>query len=168
VADPRLLFKGGNLLDIQLAADPAADAKRKTPAPGDVRILVTRQKAKTVAVVYRPKVKGFSGQPIVLTSPTGQEAFDAIEPTDRVALEYAKAPGGFTAVVTIPLELVGWAPKAGSAVRLDLGYIFGNATGSQASLRAYWTNNSFSANVTNDVPNESRLEPAEWAAAVVE
>jgi len=29
-------------------------------------------------------------------------------------------------------------------------------------------NNSFSANVTNDVPNESRLEPAEWGMAVVE
>jgi len=168
IADPRLLFKGGNLLDIQLATDPAADPKRKTPAPGDLRILITRQKEKPVAVVYRPKVKGFAGEPIVLTSPTGKEPFDAIDPTDRVALQYAKAAGGFKAVVAIPLDLIGWTPKAGAALRLDLGYIFGNATGSQASLRAYWTNNSFSANVTNDVPNESRLEPAEWGTAVVE
>jgi len=48
------------------------------------------------------------------------------------------------------------------------GCIFGNAAGTQAALRAYWTNNSFSANVTNDIPNESRLEPAEWGIATVE
>jgi hypothetical protein len=29
-------------------------------------------------------------------------------------------------------------------------------------------NNSFSANVVNDVPNESRLEPAQWGKATVE
>jgi len=40
--------------------------------------------------------------------------------------------------------------------------------GTQAALRAYWTNNSFSANVTADIPNESRLEPAEWGTAMVE
>lgn len=166
--DPRIIFKGGNLLDIQLAADSAADPKRKIPAPGDLRILVTRQKGKPTAVVYRPKVKGFLGQPVVLTSPTGKESFDAIDLTDKVTLEYAKAAGGFKVVVVIPLEVIGWTPKPGTTVRLDLGYVFGNSTGSQTSLRAYWTNNSFSANVTNDIPNESRLEPAEWGTAVVE
>ena len=68
----------------------------------------------------------------------------------------------------MPLELLGWAPQAGETVKMDLGYLFGNATGSQVALRAYWMNNSFSANVTNDVPNESRLEPAEWGRALVE
>ena len=51
---------------------------------------------------------------------------------------------------------------------MDLGYLYGNATGTQVAARSYWTNNSFSANVTNDVPNESRLEPAEWGQATVE
>jgi hypothetical protein len=168
VSDPRIIFKGGNILDIQMAADPAADPKRKAPAPGDLRLLVTRQADKPVAVLYRPRVKGFSGQPIVLTSPTGKESFDAIEPVSHVRLDYAAAPGGFKAIVTIPLELLGWTPKPGTSVRMDLGYVFGNSTGSQASVRAYWTNSSFSANVTNDIPNESRLEPAEWGTATVE
>lgn len=168
ITDPRIIFKGGNLLDIQLATDASADPRRKTPVPGDVRILVTRQKGKPFAVIYRPKVKAFQGQPIVLTSPTGKESFDAIEPTDAVKLDYRREPGGFKAVATIPLELVGFSPKAGASVRMDLGYIFGNAAGTQAALRAYWTNNSFSANVTNDIPNESRLEPAEWGTATVE
>lgn len=168
IPDPRTIFKGGNLLDIQLATHAAADPKRKTPVPGDVRILVTRQEGKTAAVIYRPKVKGFEGEPIVLTSPTGKESFDAIEPAEAVKLDYTKQPGGFRAVATIPLELIGFAPKPGQSVRMDLGYIFGNAAGTQAALRAYWTNNSFSANVTADIPNESRLEPAEWGTATVE
>jgi hypothetical protein len=29
-------------------------------------------------------------------------------------------------------------------------------------------NDSFAANVVNDVPHESRLEPAEWGTATVE
>ena len=168
ITDPQRIFKGGNLLDVQIATDPAADPKRKTPAPGDVRVLVTRQKEKPVAVVFRPKLKAFAGEPIVLTSPTGKESFDSIEISPAIGLEYSKTANGFKAVVTVPLDLLGWAPKPGDDVRMDLGYIFGNATGSQAAARAYWANNGFAANVTNDVPNESRLEPAEWGMASVE
>jgi hypothetical protein len=172
--DYRLLFKSGNCLDLQLAADPAADPKRKTPAPGDVRVLITRQAQpdgktfKTLAVVYRPKVKEFKGEPFVFTSPTGKEAFDVIETTDRVTLEYKATPTGFSAVATLPLELLGLQLTPGRRLALDLGYLFGNATGTQTAARAYWCNSGFSANVTYDVPNESRLEPAEWGEAVVE
>ena len=168
ITDPHRIFKGGNLLDIQIATDPAADPERKKPAPGDLRILVTRHEGEPVAVVFKPKVKGFAGRPIVLTSPTGRESFDSIRISNAIGLSYAKTPNGFKAVATVPLEVLGWTPKPGSEVRMDLGYIFGNATGSQAAARAYWTNNGFSANVTNDVPNESRLEPAEWGRASVE
>jgi len=168
ISDWRLVFTGGNCLDIQMATDSAADPHRTTPAPGDLRFVITRQKDKPLAVVYRPKLKGFVGQPIVLTSATGRESFDAIEKTDKIGLEYQKTSGGFRAVIAVPLELLGWSPSPGQTVKMDLGYLFGNATGSQVSLRAYWTNNSFSANVTNDVPNESRLEPHEWGTAAVE
>jgi len=58
--------------------------------------------------------------------------------------------------------------KSSFAGDVDDRCLCGNATGSQVSLRAYWINNSFSANVTNDVPNESRLEPHEWGTATVE
>jgi hypothetical protein len=168
VPDPQLLFKGGNLLDIQLAADPDADPKRTRPAPGDVRLLVTRQQGRTVAVIYRPTIKGHKGEPIVLRSPTGQEPFDAIEVTDKVRLEYRKTAAGFTAVVTVPLTVLGWVPRPSSTVRLDLGYLFGNATGSQCALRAYWSNTGPTAGIIGDVPSESRLEPQQWGTATVE
>jgi len=168
IPDSHLVFKGGNCLDIQLAADPAADPARKTPAPGDIRLLVTRQLGadgktlKPYVVLFRPKVKGFTGQPIVLTSPTGKESFDEITVVNKVGLEYRKTPTGFTAVVSIPLNLIGFTPKAGVPVKMDLGYVFGNSTGNQVGARSYLKNRSFSANVVNDVPNESRLEPKEW------
>jgi hypothetical protein len=168
IPDPQILFKGGNLLDIQLAADPAANPRRTQPAAGDVRILVTRQQGTPVAVVYRPRVKGFRGRPVVLRSPTGQETFDAIEVSDKVRLDYHKTPAGFTAVVTIPLSVLGWTPQPGSTVRLDLGYLFGNATGNQCALRAYWSNAGPTAGIIGDVPSESRLEPHRWGTAAVE
>ncbi len=168
IPDPKLIFKGGNLLDIQLGVDPQADPKRTAPAPGDIRVLVTQQKGVPVAVIYRPKVKDFKGTPTVLTSGTGKESFDVIETSERVKLTCEKTADGFKATVTIPLDLIGVQLHSGEMLKMDLGYLFGNSTGSQVALRAYWVNNSFSANVTNDVPNESRLEPKEWGTAAVE
>jgi hypothetical protein len=171
-AEPRdqLIFKGGNLLDLQLATDPKAGPERTAPAPGDLRILATMTARKPRVVVFRPKAAGFEGDRIVLTSPTGAEAFDRIERADRIGLEYRPKEGvnGFTALLTVPLDAIGLTLEPGSQVRMDVGYIFGNKTGARATLRTYWTNNSFSANVLNDVPNESRLEPHEWGEAVVE
>jgi hypothetical protein len=166
--DLQMPFKGGNCIDLQIATDPNADPKRDTPAPGDVRLLVTRRESKPFAVVYRPKVEGFKGQPIVFTSPTGSESFDRIEVWDDVKLDYEKTEGGFTAVVSLPLARLGLTPRPGTVQRMDVGYIFGNETGNTTATRAYWSNRSFSSGVTQDIPNESRLEPARWGQASVE
>jgi sugar lactone lactonase YvrE len=166
--DQKLLFKGGNCLDLQLATNPAAAADRKTPAPGDLRLLVTRQGKATVAMLYQPKVAGFTGEPTVFRSPTGTESFDRIVALADVKLEYKETPAGFTATVSVPLATLGLKLQPGQDMRLDLGYLFGNAEGTQTAARAYWCNNGFSANVTYDIPNESRLEPALWGTATVE
>ena len=168
IPDPRIIFKGGNLLDIQLAADPQADPKRTTPAPGDLRVLITRQKDKPFAVIYRPKVKGFNGEAIVLTSPTGKESFDQIQAIETLEMQYQKRPGGFRVTAVLHLELLGWEPTPGATVRIDLGYLFGNATGSQCGQRAYWSNTSPTSGIIGDIPSESRLEPAQWGSATVE
>ena len=97
------------------------------------------------------------------------ESFDSIETSDLVALEYQQATtGSFKAVATIPLAVLGWRPQPGTKVKMDLGYIFGNGEGTKAMVRSYWSNNGFSANVLNDVPNESKLTPKEWGLAEVE
>jgi len=169
MADPQLVFKGGNVLDIQLAADPTADhPARKAPVPGDVRILVSQRNGKPVAVAYRPKVQGFKGQPIVFR--TGNvESFDSIDVNDQISLEYKQLTiGTFQATAIIPLSVAGLQPRPGTRIRMDVGCIYGNNEGTKAMARSYWTNNGFSANVLNDVPNESKLEPAMWGEAEVQ
>ncbi len=163
-----MLFKGGNLLDIQLATDPNADPKRDKPVPGDLRVLVSRRDGKPVAVIYRTKVADLKSEPVVFTSPTGKEVIDRIVVWDDVKLTYEKFDGGFNATVSLPLGKLGLTPKPGTTQRLDVGYIFGNETGNTTATRVYWSNHSFSSGVTQDVPNEARLEPAQWGEAVVE
>ena len=170
IVNPQTIFKGGNLLDIQLAADPAADAKRTKPVPGDVRLLISRRDGKPWAVLMRPKVAGFTGQPIKLASPRQQR---------RVRRHRRHRPRGTARLSPDRRRLHrhrrgaarpagAYRLKPGDACRLDVGYIFGNAGGTGTALRAYWHNNSFTANVVNDIPFESRLEPAEWGEARVE
>jgi hypothetical protein len=159
VPDPKLLFKGGNCLDIQL------ENSRGEP----VRVLATQYQGKPFATVYFPKVKDFKGEPTVFNSPTGKESFDEIRFLDSVALTTEKTDKGFHVSVAIPLDALRLDLKSGQKLKMDVGYIFGNAQGvGKAVRRAYINNNSFSANVVDDIPNEARLEPKEWGDATVE
>ena len=159
VPDPKLLFKGGNCLDIQL--------ENNLGEP--VRVLVTQHQGKPLATVYFPKVKDFKGEPTIFNSPTGKESFDEVRFLENVALTTEKTEKGFRAKVAIPLEALRLKLQPGQKVKMDVGYIFGNAQGvGKAVRRAYLANNSFSANVVDDIPNESRLEPKEWGEASVE
>lgn len=158
-ADPKLLFKGGNCLDIQL------ENSRGEP----VRILATQYQGKPFATIYFPKVKGFEGEPIVFNSPTGTESFDEIRFIENASLTTEKMDQGFRAQLAIPLEILRLKLEPSQTLKMDVGYIFGNGRGvGKALRRAYLYNNSFSANVVDDIPNESRLEPAEWGEASVE
>jgi hypothetical protein len=166
--EPKLVFRGGNCLDIQIATDPEADPERETPAPGDLRLLITRKENKPFAMLYEPTVKDFEGEPVVFTSPTGQESFDRITEFKDFEFAYKPTRTGFQAAVTIPQKALGLTLEPGMSVKMDLGYIFGNAEGTRTAVRAYAKNSSFTAGVTKDIPHESRLEPAEWGDAVVE
>ena len=76
---------------------------------------------------------------------------------------------GFTAVVTVPRDLIGWTrAEPGRLVRMDVGYLFGNTTGNRCAQRAYWSNNSPTSNIIDDIPSESRLEPDRWGNALLE
>jgi hypothetical protein len=62
----------------------------------------------------------------------------------------------------IALEALRLKLEPGEKHKMELGSIFGNAQGvGKAVRRAYLANNSFSANVVDDIPNEARLEPKE-------
>jgi len=46
-------FKTGGALDLMIGTNPKSDPKRERAAAGDVRLLVTRAKGKTFAVLYK-------------------------------------------------------------------------------------------------------------------
>ena len=80
-----------------------------------------------------------------------------------------RAPPRRAAAAVVPRALLDLDElKAGGTLRMDVGYVFGGAGGTNAAARAYWHNNSFTANVVNDVPHESRLEPDQWGEVLVE
>ena len=86
-----------------------------------------------------------------------------------MGLEYRRTASGFTALVTVPRDLIGWTKvEPGRLIRMDVGYLFGNSTGNLCAQRAYWSNNSPTANIIDDIPSESRLEPDRWGNALLE
>ena len=108
-------------------------------------------------------------EPYTFVSPTGTETFASIvDVSDAITLDYRGQQGGFVATVAIPQELLGLALKPQQELTLDVGYVFGNAEGNMTAARAYWSNSGFSAGITMDIPNESRLVPTEWGKATVE
>ena len=151
IADPKLIFKGGNCLDLELQTDPAADPARKAAGVGDIRVIITRQNGQPVAMGYFKQVAGFAGQPVTLSSPTGTEVFDKVEKLP-VQMDYQAEAGGFTVLVKLPLEALGLKLTPAGTQRLDVGYRFGNDTGSQVGQRAYWSNTSALSNIIYDVP----------------
>ncbi len=168
IAEDRLIFRGGNLLDLELQTNPNADPERKAAGEGDVRLLITRRGDQPLAVAYFKQVAGFTGQPERFESPTGVETFDVVR-TIPVVMDYAPIPGaGFLVTVRIPLEAIGLKLEPGSRLRFDAGYRYGNATGSAVAARAYVFNRGTLANVLFDLPSETRMEPNQWGTATVE
>jgi len=163
-ADPNLLrnsgemptapFKTGGALDLMLGVNPGADPKRAEPVEGDLRLLVTQVKGKTLAILYRAVVPG-SKEPVPFSSPWRTIRFDRVENvSDQVQL--AGADGNYE--LSIPLAVLGLKAQAGQRIRGDIGILRGD--GSQTLQRVYWSNKA--TGITADVPSEAQLAPRLW------
>ena len=60
--------------------------------------------------------------------------------------------------LSIPLKTLGLKPKAGEAIRGDVGVLRGD--GFQTLQRSYWSNKA--TGLTSDVPSEAMLTPHLW------
>lgn len=149
-----MLFKTGGALDIMLGTDPRANEKRTAPAVGDLRLLITRVKGKTVAVRYRPVVPG-TKDPQGFSSPWRTVTIDKVEEVSA-DVQLAAVKGDYE--VSIPLEVLGLTPQAGITVRADLGVLRGD--GANTNQRLYWQNKA--TGHTSDVPSEASLTPHLW------
>ncbi|HEY1786494.1 MAG TPA: hypothetical protein VGG30_13120, partial [Pirellulales bacterium] len=114
---PLGLFKHGGCLDIMLATDPSAPAERVLPVAGDERLLITRVRGETRALVYRARVAG-SKEPVGFSSPWRTINFDAVEDVSGEVKLAADDAGNFE--ISVPLSVLHWEPKVGTVYRADL------------------------------------------------
>ena len=153
---PTALFKTGGALDLMLGTNPQADPARKAPVAGDLRLLITQVKGKTVALLYRPVAPGTSTPKIPFSSPWRTISFDQVEDvSDKVELA-ADQSGNYE--ISIPLEVLGLHPQPGMRIQGDIGILRGN--GSVTLARTYWSNKA--TGIVSDVPSEAELIPAFW------
>ena len=152
-----LLFKTGGALDLMLGVNPDADPQRNRAVAGDVRLLVTRVKDKTTAVLYRPVAPAATmSEPVQFASPLRTLRFDRVDNvSDQVQLA-----GGAERVFefSVPLATLGLQPKSGTTLRGDIGILRGN--GFQTRQRVYWSNKA--TGLVSDIPSEAELTPQLW------
>jgi hypothetical protein len=165
--DVKTLFKTGDCVDICLGLDPKADPQRRTPVPGDVRIVVARVKGEPVMVIYKAVVANAKADTRTLfSSPVGEVNFDVVavvpEPNVSFAEEARSATEkGTTIEIAIPWTLLGVpVPPIGTRLRGDVGVIVGDEGGVKTVARHYWSGKA--QTIISDVPSEARLAPALW------
>jgi hypothetical protein len=154
-----LLFQKGDSVDLQVGADPGADAARGAPVMGDCRLLMTEAGTNRIAVLYQPVVPGTTN-PVGFASPWRSVSIDRVtQPTD-VVLRTRREPGRYVLEAAVPWAALGIRPRAGLKLRGDFGVLFGNPEGQITLLRSYWSNPN--TGVVSDVPTEVTLEPRQW------
>lgn len=162
---PHTLFKTGGALDLMIGADPGADPKRRSPAAGDVRLLVAQVKGKTLAMLYRPVAPGGKTEPVPFSSPLRTVRFDrvedvSVEVTLAVFVEREEKAKKETVAfeLSVPLSVLGLKPQPGQNISADIGLLRGN--GFQTLQRVYWNNKA--TGITSDEPSEADLTPQLW------
>ena len=139
-----------------LGTNPQADPKRKDPVAGDIRLLITQVKGKTLALIYRPVVPGTQTPKIPFASLWRTISFDRVDDvSDKVELAADQA-GNYE--ISIPLDVLGLQPQPGMRIQGDIGILRGN--GSVTLARTYWSNKA--TGIVSDVPSEAELMPALW------
>jgi hypothetical protein len=137
-----------------LGAGPQADPRRQQAVTGDLRLLVTTVKGKTLAVLYRPVVPG-TKDPVPFSSPWRTITIDRVEDVSQ-QVKLAGTDGNFE--FSVSLALLGLKPEPGRAIKADLGVLRGDKI--QTLQRVYWSNKA--TGLTSDVPSEAQLTPGLW------
>ena len=152
---PNAPFKTGGALDLMLGTDANADLKRANPVAGDERLLITRVKDKTLALLYRAVVPG-TKEPVPFSSPWRTITIDRVDDVSAQTQFADDGKGNYE--ISIPLATLGLKPQPGTAIKGDIGILRGN--GFETLQRVYWSNKA--TGITADVPSEAMLTPQLW------
>ena len=157
------LFKTGGALDLMLATDPSSDPQRKSPAAGDIRLLVSLVKGRPVAVLYRPVAGTGKKNSVLFESPLRSLRFDDVEDvSSSVQVAIGTKPGTNVGTgdfeVSVPLSIFDLSPTPGETLRGDIGLLRGD--GLRTTQRVYWSNKT--TGLVSDIPSEASLTPQFW------
>jgi hypothetical protein len=165
-SDAKVLFLGGDSVDIRLGLDPKAAAARQQPVAGDTRIAIATQGGKAVVMLYQEAVPGHVGPRFPFISPVGRVEMDRVEAVADARVAVKVDPAGYTLEAAIPLKALGQPLPVGADIRADVGVLYSDQQGTRCVLRSYWSNRD--TNVTADLPSEARLQPGNWGPAHVD
>lgn len=153
------LFATGDSVDFQFATNPDADPKRRSPVPGDKRLLIAPLDGKPIAVLYEHR-KPSGVNPIEFTSPWRAEKVDNVQQLSEARIDVETNSRGYIARVEVPLKSLGLSVQPGVNYRADFGATYGDVEGTETNLRSYWSNNS--TGLVDDIPGEIMLSPVLW------
>jgi len=155
------LYACGDTVDLQLGADPGANAKRREAGKGDLRLSIGQLQGKNTAVLYRKVSDEKSPKTFYSGTCKGGYLMEFAKIIDDIKIE-SKPVGGKYYVVeaAIPLTDLGVTLKPGLKLRGDLGVTFGDPVGKKTTLRAYWSNQA--TGIVADEVEELKMQPALW------
>lgn len=159
--DFRRYFKTGGAVDLKLGTDPDADPRRKRPAEGDLRLLITVVKDEPVAVLYRPIAPDApKTQDWKTSTPAGGTvAFEQVIRLAGARIAPGNRENGYAVEAAIPLSALGLKIRRGMLVKMDWG-VLSTERGNLTTARDYWANKM--AVGTTDEPTEAKLAPCLW------
>ncbi|WP_144138163.1 hypothetical protein [Paraburkholderia sp. BCC1884] len=160
------LFATGGGIDLMLGTDPKAPAGRTAAVAGDERLLVSRVRGQTVALLYQPIASSRGGAPVTFTSPLRTLQFARMDNVSKeVSLTVTKvpatsagAPESFVYRIDVPLKVLNLSAAPGTTLTGDIGVLRGN--GFQTLQRVYWS--SKASGLLSDLPGEAELTPGLW------
>ncbi|VTT97609.1 nhl repeat containing protein : NHL repeat containing protein OS=Rhodopirellula sallentina SM41 GN=RSSM_02734 PE=4 SV=1 [Gemmataceae bacterium] len=188
-ADPKLVFKTGDALDIRLGTDrdprapghlthapkgdyPRPKPDRTAPGVGDLRVLVAPgPKGKPpVVTAYRPvKPEAKPDEAFTFESPVKKHTFQSVAALPDVQVGVRATKAGYVVEVRLPCDRIDLRDCGpGLRVRGDVGVLWGNEAGLATERRASLFDRGPAAAVLSDTPTEAELHPAEWGVWVFE
>ena len=155
------LFKTGASVDLQIGVDPQADVKRKIPAVGDCRLLMTMTDEGPTAVLYQPNKPGSKPEEEwEAVTGVAQAAFDRVAKLPDVRMAARGGENGYCLEAMIPLKSLGLEIVPDVPYKFDWGILVSGPDGSEVLERLYWANPQ--TRMLSDEAIEAKLHPDLW------
>ncbi|MCY3017696.1 MAG: hypothetical protein NTW87_01515 [Planctomycetota bacterium] len=159
------MYAGGDTVDLQLGADPAADPKRDKAAKGDLRLSIGNFQGKPTAVLYR--FVSDEKKPRVFSSGVVQGyQVDWVDVLADAKVNVKLNKDGYVIQAALPLAALGVMLRPNLALRGDVGVTHGDPGGVRTRLRTYWANQQ--TGLVDDVVFELQITPRNWGEIVLE